>query len=1330
MSVKSAPPAPTARINLFELERTALHDLVTLVESRASAEAAAKAAHASATAAAERDLARARKQTAVAREQTLAGVEAAYQDAQKQITDRFAAEMHSAEVEFAETKKRVTTECDEVEQKARGAYQDSRWTADSVYEAAEKSAADEREEVRRQAAATAERFAALWREAEVPLARASLERDEVEVPTSQAAGGLIVDPARTIDEQFAAAEQALGDLNRSRRLKLATMTGLFWFLVPLAVLASIPSLMMESKLLAVAGGAVAAFGLAFLLHWLVRRSALAWAERRAEDLATALAKVNEARATLLKRADSEYVRRITEAAAARDATKSHAEAVYRPLSESNAARRERELTDASEKFTRVRDRLRQWRAQGTSNAEETYERDKHEATERYDKALADAEKRARDAGTEARETFAEADRTLAVEWRDGQDRIGRALNKLKANGLEHFPDWSSPFWYSPPAAVKVPAGVRFGTFDVDLTKLPGGLPESDDEDDVPVLPVRMQVPAFLPFPDRCSLLLKAKGDGRPRAVAALQAIMLRLLTAVPPGKLRFTIIDPVGLGENFAAFMHLADYDEQLVGSRIWTEPQQIEKRLTDITAHMETVIQKYLRNQYKTIEEYNAQAGEVAEPFRVLVVANFPANFTLDAARRLVSIVNSGPSCGVYTLITHDSKAPLPQGFNLADLEAGSINLTWKDGSFVWKDGDFAQFPLEMEAPPALDEVTRLVRQVGERSRDANRVEVPFDYVAPKPVEVWSHDARNGVSVAIGRAGATKRQQFAVGKGTAQHALVAGKTGSGKSTLLHALITNLALNYSPDEIELYLIDFKKGVEFKAYAQHRLPHARAVAIESEREFGLSVLQRLDGVLKERGDKFREAGVNSVAEYRDYLDKKYKVKSQKKKVEDADTQLVGAPTGHEVCPRILLIVDEFQEFFVEDDRVAQECALLLDRLVRQGRAFGLHVLLGSQTLGGAYSLARSTIDQMAIRIALQCSDADAQLILSKENTAARLLSRPGEAIYNDQNGLVEGNDLFQVVWLDDARREKTLADIRQRADQLGRKDSAPLVFEGNVPSVIENNAPLKKLLDAPAYPDGVRAPSAWLGDAVAIKDPTAAVFRPVGGHNLLLVGQQDESALAVMSSMLVSLAAQHKPGGVKFFVLDGTPDDDPNAGLLSCVANTLPHDVKLIDRADLGAALGAVAGEVAARQKNESPDRSPVFVLLQGAQRYRELRKEDDFGFGRRGADRTVPAAEHLAAISRDGPTVGVHVILWADTPTNLNRVVDRAGMREFGLRVLFQMGVNDSSALIDSPAASRLGRNRALYVTEETSQPEKFRPYGLPTQAWLATVRERLEAKG
>src|SRR5205085_10386524 len=160
------------------------------------------------------------------------------------------------------------------------------------------------------------------------------------------------------------------------------------------------------------------------------------------------------------------------------------------------------------------------------------------------------------------------------------------------------------------------------------------------------------LPALLPFPTPGNTLLKAaSGSGRAEAVRLLQTLMLRYLTNLPAGKAKFTVIDPVGLGDNFAAFMHLADYDESLIAHRIWTEAGHIEQRLSDLTGHMESIIQKYLRNQFSTVEAYNADAGEVAEPFRILVVANFPANFTTEAGRRLVSIVSSGARCGVVSL-------------------------------------------------------------------------------------------------------------------------------------------------------------------------------------------------------------------------------------------------------------------------------------------------------------------------------------------------------------------------------------------------------------------------------------------------------------------------------------------------------------------------------------------------------------------------------------------------------------------------------------------------------------------------------------------------------
>src|SRR6185295_17350921 len=210
-------------------------------------------------------------------------------------------------------------------------------------------------------------------------------------------------------------------------------------------------------------------------------------------------------------------------------------------------------------------------------------------------------------------------------------------------------------------------------------------------------------------------------------------------------------------------------------------------------------------------------------------------------------------------------------------------------------------------------------LQKVGRHSVDSNRIEMPFSEIAPDDKALWTLETNAELRVPIGRTGATKLQYLALGKGTRQHALVAGKTGSGKSTLFHVMITNLALWCSPDQVEFYLVDFKKGVEFKCYATSRLPHARVVAIESDREFGLSVLERVDEELRRRGDLFRRFGVQDLPGYQ-------------------------RAAGAEPLPRTLLIIDEFQELFVEDDRVSQTAALLLDRLVRQGRAFGIHVLL--------------------------------------------------------------------------------------------------------------------------------------------------------------------------------------------------------------------------------------------------------------------------------------------------------------------------------------------------------------------------------------------------
>ena len=493
----------------------------------------------------------------------------------------------------------------------------------------------------------------------------------------------------------------------------------------------------------------------------------------------------------------------------------------------------------------------------------------------------------------------------------------------------------------------------------------------------------------------------------------------------------FTIFDPVGLGQNFAALMHLADYEESYINSRIWTQTNQIEEKLAELNEHMEKVIQMYLRNEYETITEYNAQAGSIAEKYHFLVIASFPVNFSDTAARRLRNIAASGARCGVYTLIHWDQRHALPPEFVPDELRKNSIGLVRTEKGFELSGWRKAGTRLVLDRPPSPEFATQFLHEVGQSSKDSNRVEVPFEQVAPPDAKLWTEETTEELTVPIGRSGATKLQQLAIGKGTRQHALVAGKTGSGKSTLFHVIITNLALWCSPEQVEFYLVDFKKGVEFKCYGNRRLPHAKVVAIESDREFGLSVLQRVDEELRRRGDLFRKLGVQDVAGYK-------------------------RAGGTEPMPRSLLIIDEFQEFFTEEDRVSQSAAVLLDRIVRQGRAFGIHVLLGSQTLGGAYTLARATIGQMVIRIALMCNEADAYLIMDQDNPAPRLLTRPGEGIYNDAAGSIEGNSPFQTVWLPEEVRDSYLAKIRARADQSQKQYPGPFVFEGNAPADVKEN----------------------------------------------------------------------------------------------------------------------------------------------------------------------------------------------------------------------------------------------------------------------------------
>ena len=130
------------------------------------------------------------------------------------------------------------------------------------------------------------------------------------------------------------------------------------------------------------------------------------------------------------------------------------------------------------------------------------------------------------------------------------------------------------------------------------------------------------------------------------------------------------------------------------------------------------------------------------------------------------------------------------------------------------------------------------------------------------------------------------------------------------------------------------------------------------------------------------------------------------------------------------------MDEFQVLFGGGragdltDRIAQEAGRLLADVARRGAAFGLHLLLSTQSPGGELAAyLNKAYEQMTVRIAVACGDNEhpnrgSEAILG--NDSATRLTRPGDAIYKDPNN--PGGEI-RVARLDGRERVAWISVIR-------------------------------------------------------------------------------------------------------------------------------------------------------------------------------------------------------------------------------------------------------------------------------------------------------------
>ncbi len=238
---------------------------------------------------------------------------------------------------------------------------------------------------------------------------------------------------------------------------------------------------------------------------------------------------------------------------------------------------------------------------------------------------------------------------------------------------------------------------------------------------------------------------------------------------------------------------------------------------------------------------------------------------------------------------------------------------------------------------------------------------------------EFWTKSSQFRVSVPMGWDINHKEVCFEIGEAQ-NHTLICGRSGSGKSNFLHVLIQNLAFYYAPNEIQLFLLDYKEGVEFNAYADPAiLEHAKLVSVASSVGFGVSFLSWLEKETKKRGELFKQfSNVKDLSAYR----------------------------KHGEMPKLIVVIDEFQVLFSDSATKEKErVETYLNTILKKGCSYGVHLILATQTMRDA-DINKSLMAQIANRIALPMDAEDSESILS-DDVACELV-RP-EGIFNNNGG---------------------------------------------------------------------------------------------------------------------------------------------------------------------------------------------------------------------------------------------------------------------------------------------------------------------------------------
>lgn len=655
---------------------------------------------------------------------------------------------------------------------------------------------------------------------------------------------------------------------------------------------------------------------------------------------------------------------------------------------------------------------------------------------------------------------------------------------------------------------------------------------------------------------------------------------------------------------------------------------EEFTKHLSSVYQELAARITNVKDAGFTNLFELNRNEGVDAKfKYTFLFISDF-TRITEEQKRLIIKIASADcANSGVFPFISWDMREKLdkphgtPLNFSLM-LDSMTLLFPKADRYYFKNSGNdelMNKFVLHLDSTISnREQINEWVEIINKRIERASAVSNDIRKQVLNASSIWSKTSKHGLEIPIGSTSSSTSMNLELcpqSDSTIVHGLIGGTTGSGKSTLLHDIIINGAWLYSPEELQFILLDFK-SVEFGIYSG--LPHVRILSTKSDREYGSNVLAYIVGEIEFRKKLFGR--VSSIEEYNN--------------------------EQHHV-PRILVIIDEFHNLFVgegtlgdlRDSNISSQINKHFNKILKEGRSFGIHLLLATQEAGGIQSI-DSYLQQIKLRIVLKMEDKGK--FLTYDNSARPDKLRRGEGFYNDDFGKEGSNNQFRFAFYgNDTMTHKQVIEsemieaIRKKSVEIYNTYSPceKCFYRGGGESTIDDNTNVVTEVNDERC-------VVFVGSPVTVRrEDVSFELKRKRGNNILIAGANSEYLESLVHLTFAQVIRQSSPNST-FMVCVSSNDEYENLKL---------KNIKVLkDNEGLQSAILELNSHLEARQNGNESVSERIFFALLGLRFFDSLVTDSDL-------------RNQLENIVLKGAELGIHTLIHS---TNLSDF-DKAFQQEF-----------------------------------------------------------------